>query len=350
MRILFVSALERDSASGRQRLWALRTLGHDVVEMSLNGFDGRGFLETRLRERLLRVVPFRGTDEFALGEAFANAVEASAPDLVWVEKALLLTSPYLLRARQAAPHASFVCFQDDDPFGLRRGEMPAWSNFKRAIPDYDVHFVKREENVSEFMRSGARRVLLFMHGVYSPVFHPPRDLQQARPRELVFVGTPLDHRVAVVDDLIEKYRLPLHVMGNGWFRARSWHSSPSLFHPEAVEQAYGEVLRASKIALGFVSSTNRDQYSMRSFEIPACGAMLLAERTDAHEDLFAEGREAEFFESAEECADKCRYYLEHDGARKRIAAAGCAKVSRIEHSLATRMADALERISGREAL
>ncbi|MDB4988121.1 MAG: hypothetical protein JWN04_3299 [Myxococcaceae bacterium] len=344
MRIFFASLLRRSGSSGRQRLGALRSLGHEVREFQLNDFDERGFWETRLRERLVRRAPFRRRDETRLGRAFVAAIEDQQPDVVWVEKALLLTAPWIRAAKKSSPNAVFVCFQDDDPFGLRAREMPTWSNFKAAISSFDVHFVKREPNVAEFKSLGARHFLLFTHGVYDHMFHPSADPSARRNHDLVFVGTPLDHRVATIDHLIKTHGLPLEVFGNGWYKARSWLSNRERFQPEVVEESYGELLRDTKIALGFVSSSNRDEYSMRTFEIPACGALLLAERTPAHQSLFEEGREAEFFQDANECAEKCAYYLSHEAERARIAAAGCVKVLRAEHSLEFRMQDALHRL------
>ena len=49
---------------------------------------------------------------------------------------------------------------------------------------------------------------------------------------------------------------------------------------------------------------------------------MLAERTPEHCALLEESVEAEFFDSLDELAAKCAYYLAHEKERRRIAAAG----------------------------
>jgi spore maturation protein CgeB len=49
---------------------------------------------------------------------------------------------------------------------------------------------------------------------------------------------------------------------------------------------------------------------------------LLAERTTDHQRLFREGIEAEFFEGLDELIAKCRYSLDHEPARRKIAEVG----------------------------
>jgi spore maturation protein CgeB len=85
---------------------------------------------------------------------------------------------------------------------------------------------------------------------------------------------------------------------------------------------YPLALACSKIALGLLSKRIPETTTTRSFEIPAMGVFMLAERTDDHLALFREGIEAEFFGSDDELHEKIGFYLSHDNARRKIAAAG----------------------------
>jgi spore maturation protein CgeB len=85
---------------------------------------------------------------------------------------------------------------------------------------------------------------------------------------------------------------------------------------------YPLALACSKIALGLLSKRIPETTTTRTFEIPAMGVFMLAERTDDHLALFREGVEAEFFGSDDELQEKIGFYLNHDNARLKIAAAG----------------------------
>jgi spore maturation protein CgeB len=82
------------------------------------------------------------------------------------------------------------------------------------------------------------------------------------------------------------------------------------------------VVAGSQITLGFLRELNPDQHTTRSFEIPAIGGFMLADRTEDHREFFEEGKEAEYFTSDDEFRDKIRFYLANEAARERIAKAG----------------------------
>jgi len=113
---------------------------------------------------------------------------------------------------------------------------------------------------------------------------------------------------------------------------------------------YARVLCASKINLAFLRKINRDTQTTRTMEIPACGAFMLAERTEDHQRLFEEGSEAVYFESDDELERQVRYYLAHDDERRSIARAGLQRCKSSGYSNSEQLAPVLaacEEISGR---
>ena len=82
---------------------------------------------------------------------------------------------------------------------------------------------------------------------------------------------------------------------------------------------------------------NRDLQTDRSIEIPACGGFLLAERSNEHERLFSDGKEAVFFNNKEDLLEKIKYFLAHNQERQRIAAAGQIKCKTKNYSHDGRM-------------
>lgn len=279
-------------------------------------------------------------------DALLRALMELRPKVAWLEWPVLVRRETLAEATRRLPGCRFVSFQDDNPFGSRSGEQKRWRCFLDAIPEYDLHFVKRETDVCEFRRLGAKEVMRFMHGFYPPLFRPlpAGSIPPAFLQNVSFVGSPLDHRVAVISDLLGRHKLPVRVYGNRWNRTLAYYLHRECFRSEVLAEDYVKVICGSEICLGFVSSSNRDDYSMRTFEVPACKGFFLAERTATHQELFEEGIEAEFFSSTEECAEKIRFYLKHDTARTRIAEQGHRRCIGSDYSLRKRLADAVEEI------
>ncbi|PWT73897.1 MAG: hypothetical protein C5B60_07575 [Chloroflexi bacterium] len=116
----------------------------------------------------------------------------------------------------------------------------------------------------------------------------------------------------------------LRIWGPGWPRYALLHPWTKL--PVEGNGVWGReypiALGCSKIALGLLSKRFPETTTTRTFEIPAIGVFLLAERTEDHLQLFTEGVEAEYFGSETELRDKIGFYLRHDEARQKIARAG----------------------------
>ena len=114
---------------------------------------------------------------------------------------------------------------------------------------------------------------------------------------------------------------------------------------EVYGEDYARALSGAKIGLGFLRKVCPDQHTTRTFEIPACGSLLLADRTEEHQEFFAEGKEAEFFASTEELLDKVKFYCGNESARKRIAEGGHQRCADGKYAYVHRLKTALDAIS-----
>jgi spore maturation protein CgeB len=157
---------------------------------------------------------------------------------------------------------------------------------------------------------------------------------------VVFIGTwANDKRTTFLERLLAD-GVALTVYGNSWEKLPT--SSP-LREGDVVRfrPVYGsdmsQILNGSKIALAFLRAHNRDQQTARTYEIPACGAFMLHERTSEAVSLFKEGSEAEFFDSYDEMRDKIRYYLSNSSAREAIARNGYLRATQFDMSYDARV-------------
>ena len=83
----------------------------------------------------------------------------------------------------------------------------------------------------------------------------------------------------------------------------------------------------------------------RSFQIPACGAFMLHERTAELARYFDEGKEVACFDTPEELSSKICHYLKHENEREAIAAAGFKRCVPA-YSYDARMAELISYVEG----
>jgi hypothetical protein len=344
MRIFFCGGLAGEWSSGWQRCQCLRELGHEILPFEQEPYLRHASLRQPMRVLIGRFYKPKVLEEF--NRDLLAAILNARPEVAWLEWPLLLQSETLAEAAARLPRTKWVSFQDDNPFGSRPGEKQRWKYYLEAIPNYDLHFVKRQNDVAELKRRRAKSVRIFRHGALNSLFRPiPQDeVAGGLHNDVSFVGTPLDHRTTAIADLLMRHRIPVQIYGGRWNRTMVYHRRKECFHRPVLGQDYVRVIWGSRISLGFVSSWNQDEYTMRTFEIPACKGFFLAERTQAHQELFVEGKEAEFFSSTGECADKIRFYLKAESERNRIAERGYRRCLESDYSLHSSMAKAITQI------
>lgn len=278
-----------------------------------------------------------------LNRDLALAAAEARPDLVFIYRGTHVTPDTLRAIKAAAPGATLIGHNNDDPFGPGQPRS-LWRHFLACLPLYDAVLAYRHHNLEEFRRHGARRAYLLRSWFMPERNHPVTLLDGERERfacDVVFVGHyERDGRLEYLEEIVRQ-GIRLRLFGPGYEWDPVLAKSPTLASLRPVQLVWGEdynkALCGAKIALCFFSRLNRDTYTRRSFEIPATGTMMLSEYSDDAASLFAAGREADYFRSQGELMAKLRRYLADDALRSSVAAAGMKRVWADGHDVISRM-------------
>lgn len=248
-------------------------------------------------------------------------VKQSRPAVVWIDKGYWVWRSTLERIAQ---QGVLLVHHNTDDIHAAHAKL-AYRLLRSTIKYYDIHFTSNHHNLSNLRALGARRVE-FTHLGYDHERFYRRELTPSEAQnwtnDVVFVGhweAATEHHVL---GLVEA-GLPVRVYGTGWHNAktRNYLSSAVTFRSLSADD-YVSCLLGAKIGLCFLSKLNRNDTAGRTFEIPACGTFLLAERTPAHQLIYREGEEAEFFADETELTAKVRFYLDNSSVRAAIAEKG----------------------------
>ena len=243
-------------------------------------------------------------------------------DLAYVDGGELVSPQLVRRLRRSSSRV--VNYNPDNPYRRRDGWR--WRLFHRALAEYDLVVVPRQENVLEAQAFGVKAVLRVWFAADDPLKDErrlPSEEARAPYRSAVsFVGTWMPERGRFLRQLIEQ-GTPLRIFGPRWDRAPEFGVLAAHTTLGFLDTAdYDAAVAAADVSIGLLSRGNRDEHTTRSLEIPTLGSLLCGERTSEHLQLYQEGREAVFWSSAEECAEACRLLLANPVRRRRIAAAG----------------------------
>jgi len=327
LRILYVGP---DYPGSNGTCWrnAFLELGHEVSTIdSARLVSGPKIFTAKIYWKLSKRPPLNIIR--LLNHAVIQEVRRFKPNFTIYMKADYILPETLMETRKFAPNLAYM---NDDMFNPRNQSF----TFAEAIKLLDLILTTKSYNVPEFHRAGAS-LALYIPNAYDPKIHFPAKPSTAEEPyykgDVAFIGTFRPERADFLAR-VAAYNggFKLNVWGGGWDKMKRpvyWHKqlawrklSNCLRGKELWCADMGKAFQSNKISLGLLYHANRDLHTSRSLEIPACGGFMLAERTDEHRQLFEEDKESVYFGTFEEMLDKIRYYVAHDGERRRIAAAG----------------------------
>ncbi len=302
---------------------ALRRLGQSVIDVDIANTIPlwRRSLGLRVAGRLLLPLCIKEHNHNILSLA-----REFMPHIFIAFKGLFIL-PQTLRDMRSLGIALYNYYPDVSAFSHPADTLP------RALQEYDCVFSTKTFFANDMEQRGfpLRNWELLPHG-YDPDAHHPitvdPDEQIRYGADVAFIGghTPHKERLLAALKRIEP-ELDLAIWGDRWNRSASPEIQDCIRGRPIYGVEYMKALCATKIALALLSeqvkgASTGDRITSRTFNIPATGAFMIHHRTNEVLRYYDESKEIECFDSAEELADKIRFYLANPEKRKAIAEAG----------------------------
>jgi len=300
-----------------------------------------------------------------VNNALVKTYNITRPDVVFIYKGIYVFSKTLKYFKSFG--SLVISYNPDNPFGnfdyqyakkykiinnpllskliaIKKGiyYKRLWTNYIKTIPLYDINFVPRKSQILDYLKIGAREVhLLYWH--YVPELHHPIKLSdddiERFDSDVVFIGRyePDDRRDCIEALIDTGYHVRL--FGTGWdyyLTKKMRNVFGKSIHP-VYGMDYTKAICASKIVLNFNAKLNKDTSTIRCIEIPACGGLLLSERSEELLRLFKEDKEAVYFSNSNELLEKVNDLLNNHEKRKTIALSGYNKCISSGHDVYSRM-------------
>jgi hypothetical protein len=216
----------------------------------------------------------------------------------------------------------------DDPWN--GAHKAPW--FIETIPDYDVVFTPRAAIIDDLRKAGARAVEI-MPFAYCHTCHFPAKKYEER-NAVSFVGGADSDRARYVRALV-KGGVNVELYGGYWSRHPALRAQARGFVDTA---GYRAVVAGTAISLCLVREANRDAHVMRSYELPAMRACILAQDTPDHRELYGpDGETVRYFSSVSDIAAKAQELLRDNAERERLGVAVHSRVVRPENSYYARL-------------
>lgn len=233
-------------------------------------------------------------------------------------------------------------YHNDNPFSAKDDgkHYHRYKHFFDGLSEYNSFHVYRDSNILDMKQIGIDNVKTLM-SYYIPESDYPFEIVDSNlGSDVIFAGHPAqDGRERIITQLVDdNFYFKLYGNNQYWKKILDNSTLEKLNRIQVLDfNDYRLALNSSKICLSFFSKNNRDTYTRRVFEIPAMKKFLMTTRTDTMQELYEEGKEAEYFDSYDELKEKVEFYLRNESARKKVEEAGYKRCISSGYDIDTRM-------------
>jgi spore maturation protein CgeB len=254
--------------------------------------------------------------------------------IIWLGTQIL---PSTLAKIRKETNTKIISYIHDDPFSHKylnntpKHHKYYWRTLIKGLKYYNLNCFSKELNVIESYNFGSKKSVI-LRQFFTPAIHRPLKLTTDEINlyqcEVAFAGHfENDGRDIYIKYLIDN-GIKVNLYGDSSWDFIDFSNWPKNFKKmnRMSGNEYTKALNGALFCLCFMSKLNRDKYTTRCFEIPACASILVAERTKELENIYCENEEIILFNDKKELLQKIKYLLNNPTLIDKMKQLGYQKV------------------------
>ena len=340
-KILLIGNTSSSGQIGGILLRAANNL-HCSVDVIDNSWDSYAPSMKSLWGRLIfKILGKRPIEWIEFNHKIADMIREQKPNIVFVVGIFPLSQDVFGICKEV--NAKIVNYMTDYPWN-RYHYSP---KYLENLTSYDFVASTKSQILQELNQHRVKRATFLPFG-FDPHIHsvPEQVTPEQRERfdaDISFIGTGDPERLVYLNAFTGLKNLKLRVYGGLWegIRLKDW-----VVNPIVLGDQFRLAIHCSKLTLGIVRKRNKDESTMRTFEIPACGGCGIYEDTQEHREILAGYPEYGFFSSPEDLANKCQWLLEHPIEREEMRKLGIQIIVNDSNTYTSRLKTILEMCNG----
>jgi hypothetical protein len=190
---------------------------------------------------------------------------------------------------------------------------------------WDLIFTNKIFNVEELENRCDAKVKYF-ENAFDEKIHFSNVPFESRKWDVGFIGAHRPDRHDLPKLLISNELSRSLIAGPRWARYYPFGYKKIDFLPELLERDYTNSGNQIKLGLCLLNSENRDRITVRSYELPALGQLVLGLQTDQHSQLLEDKIEAFWFQTLSELLIFAKELKYREREFARVALAGRRRI------------------------
>jgi hypothetical protein len=291
----------------------------EIYEQALSdGFEANGIkiykfdIYNTLKSNIQRKLRF-GSQLNQLNQRLIQYAKQINPDFIFFQRPEYFY-PSTIKTIKLLINTYLIGYHNDNPF-IQPNKYLKYRLYFGVIKHFDLNYAYRPSNISDLQNFGSKctKLLLpyYIEGLHN------MDIAVEKEYDVTYIGHfENDGRDKHLQYLIDN-NVNLKIFGETWQWKKSIINLNNISKPKhGIE--YVKILKKSRIALALFSTSNKDIYTRRCFEIPASKTFMICQNNYYISKLFHIGKEVDVFSSKEELLYKVNYYLKESVLREKM--------------------------------